>query len=136
MKKILIALALAAVAVSGASAAELQNFFNNSVRPVASMAMNVPDSQLDEDGLKSGSVAMVPKEAMAKFMKETSFASPVEFILETKEGNATVKVWQCPGDADGFKEVLLFTSDSVNDENNVVVLASGTQEAINKMLED
>lgn len=132
MKKIFTALALAAVAVFGASAAELQDYFNREIRPVSTMTINVPESELAKDGLKASSVAMLSSEAMEKLMKEAAFGSPVELIMDTKEGGTTVKVWMCPVKGDGNTEVLLFNSDS---DNNVAVFASGPKDAVNKMLE-
>lgn len=133
MKKIFTALALAAVAVFGASAAELQDFFNQKIRPVSTMAINVPESELAEDGLNASSVAILSNEAMEKLMKEAAFVSPVELIVETKEGGTAVKVWMCPAKVDGNTEVLLFNSDG---DNNVAVFASGPKDAVNKMLEE
>ena len=133
MKKILTTLAIASVAVLGASAAELQNYFNQKVRPVSSMAMNVPESELKEDGLKSSSVAMLSNEAMDKLVKEECFISPVELMIDSNENDAIAKVWMCPGDEDGITEVLLFNRSG---DGNIVMFASGPLDAVNKLMEE
>ena len=81
MKKILMTLALAMAGGFSINAGTLIDFFNNNVRPVATMIMDAPAEEIEKEGLKSVTTAMLSEEAANKISQEIKFAEPVNLFL-------------------------------------------------------
>lgn len=128
MKKLFTTLALATMAVFGASAGTLLDYFNNSIRPKAAIIQEAPAAELANSGLKSSTVAVVDATAIEEMMA-TKFAAPAEKVVEATENGASVAIWK---EVNGEEaEVLLFAKSP---QGSVAIYANGPESALQQFM--
>lgn len=131
MKKILMTLALAMAGGFSINAGTLIDFFNNNVRPVATMIMDAPAEEIEKEGLKSITTAMLSEEVADKISQEIKFAEPVTMFLNSNEGGNVVKAWILPSGAE-TEAFLLIKSP----QTNIVIIMIGDENSISEAVQE
>lgn len=130
MRKLILPLVAAVATVFVADAGVLQDYFDNSVRPVATMAVDAPAEELSQSGLTSASTAMISADEFRNLWNSANFDPSAALILSEDNDDGKVKVWRA--DEGDNSEVLMLIDGS---GTTMSICASGPKAAVDKFLE-